>query len=85
MRPQAASVFTSEVESVAWEHVPCTYIFCEKDQGVYPPVQEMMIKGAKTTSKYPWKVVRLANSHSAWLSNVPAVVRVIRETAGETV
>ncbi|KAL9620499.1 MAG: hypothetical protein Q9160_004968 [Pyrenula sp. 1 TL-2023] len=83
MRPQAAAIFASEVESVAWEHVPCTYIFCEKDQGVYPPVQEMMIEGAKATSKYPWRVVRLANSHSAWLSNAAAVVRVIREAAGE--
>lgn len=83
MRPQAASVFSSEVETIAWEHIPCTYIFCEKDQGVYPQAQEMMIAGAQTTSKYPWTVVRLGNSHSAWLSNGSAVVKVIRETAGE--
>ncbi|KAL9106352.1 MAG: hypothetical protein Q9227_008621 [Pyrenula ochraceoflavens] len=83
-RPQSASVFASNVESVAWEHVPCTYIFCEKDQGIYPPVQETMVEGAKSSSKYPWKVVRLASSHSAWLSNASAVINVIRETAGET-
>jgi hypothetical protein len=75
------------VQSVPWHHVPCTYVHCDKDQGIYVPLQEKMLKAAMEDplSKYPWKVVRLDSSHSLWLSQPSTVIKLIRETAGESV
>jgi len=83
LRPQAAATMVSKVTSLPWEHVPCTYIIATRDQMIYPHLQESMVKGAKEAAKYPFKTIKLDNSHSPWLSNPSAVVSVICEAAGQ--
>ncbi|KAL8824776.1 MAG: hypothetical protein Q9191_004829 [Dirinaria sp. TL-2023a] len=85
MRPQPASTFASTVDSVAWESglLPCTYLMCEKDQGVYIWLQEKMLEGVADQSRRPWTIEKCNASHSAWLSETPTVVRLIRRCAGE--
>lgn len=84
MRPQAYASFQSTVESVCWESglVPCTYLMCELDQGIYPPLQKMMLENV-TKEGHPWTIETCRSGHSAWLSQVPAVTRLIRSAAGE--
>ena len=61
--------------------VPCTYLFCEKDQGVYPFLQEMMLKHRETDSGKPWNIIKVDASHSVWLSQPKKVVEVIEQVA----
>ncbi len=86
MKPQAYSSFKSPVNSVVWENglTPCTYLKCDMDQGVYPPLQQSMID---TVSKdgTPWNIEECHSGHSAWLNQVETVTQLIRKCAGEQV
>ena len=69
LRPQPKATFEEAAESVPWESglVPCTYIMCEKDQGVFPFLQEVMLEARKEDSPVPFAVERMATSHCGWL------------------
>ena len=84
MRPQSYASFKSPIESVVWENglTPCTYLKCELDQGVYPPLQQSMIDAVSKDSK-AWNIETCPAGHSAWLNQVPAVTQLIRKCAGE--
>lgn len=84
MLPQSYASFQSTVESVPWEGVltPCTYLMCERDQGIYFPLQEKMVEDAKKDG-HPWNIEKCSSGHSVWLSEVKTVVDLIRKTAGE--
>ena len=85
MAHQSSPSFTSTVDSVAWENVPCTYLMCMQDNGVYPWLQEKMLEGVRKEPKHHWIVEKCDSSHSAWLTSVSSVVRLIRKSAGEKV
>lgn len=86
MRPQSYASFQSSVESVCWENglTPCTYMICELDQGVYLPLQKMMLEKVAKEGQ-AWTIETCNSGHSPWLSQTPAVTRLIRTTAGEEV
>ena len=77
--------FMSAVDSGAWETIPCTYLICEQDQGVYPWLQEKMIEDVREESSHKWNVERCNSSHSAWLTHASTMVRLIRNISGEIV
>ena len=83
-KPQSITTFSSTVDSVAWESglVPCTYMMCEQDNGLYHWLQQQMLDAASKESPKPWKVVKTNSSHSAWLTQIPTVVRLIEDAAG---
>ena len=85
MKPQCAASFTSEVDSVVWESglVTCTYLMCEKDQGVYLWLQEKMLEGVSRESGKAWVVEKADSGHSAWLTEIPLILRLIERGAGE--
>ena len=82
--PQSSASFGSVVDSVAWESglVPCTYVICEKDQGVYLWLQEKMLDDVGKESGRPWKIEKTEPGHSAWLTQIPTIVRLIEAAAG---
>ena len=55
---QSALSFTSNVDTVAWENglVPCTYLMCERDRGVYFWLQEQMFEAVSKESGKAWTV-----------------------------
>ncbi|KAI9699615.1 MAG: hypothetical protein M1820_007115 [Bogoriella megaspora] len=83
LRPQPVATFLSEAESDCWGNgmVQCTYLFCEQDQGVYPFLQEEMLKNREADSGKPWNIIRVDASHSVWLSQPNKVVEVIEQCA----
>ena len=83
MRPQPKATFEDVVESVPWESglVPCVYLMCEKDQGVFPFVQEIMIEARKEDSPKPFVVEKVNASHSAWLSQPNVVTELVVKVA----
>ena len=85
MRPQPKSTFLSEVESICWANgmVHCTYLICERDQGVYPFLQELMLKKREADSAKPWTIVKVDAGHSVWLSQPRKVIEVIEQRVGK--
>lgn len=83
LRPQSIASFASTVDSVAWESglVPCTYLSCGQDQGVYYWLQEQMLEGVSKESAKPWKIEKTDSSHSAWLTQIPTIIRLIEDAA----
>ena len=57
MKPQSYASFKSPVDSVVWENglTPCTYLKCDMNHGVYPPLQQSMIDMVSKDGK-PWNV-----------------------------
>lgn len=53
----------------------------EQDQGVYFWLQQQMLDGVSKESKKPWKIEKTTSSHSAWLTQVPTIVRLIEDAA----
>jgi len=71
LTPQSVAAIATPQTVAAWQALPSTYVICEKDQAVPPPVQEAMASRAAT-------VERLPSSHSPFLScpdDVAAIVR----------
>lgn len=54
----------------------------QKDQGVYFWLQEKMLDSVSKESGKPWKIVKTDSSHSAWLTQIPTIVRQIEDAAG---
>lgn len=57
-------------------------MICELDQGVYLPLQKMMVENVAKEGQ-AWTIETCNSGHSAWLSQTPAVSRLIRTAAGE--
>ena len=59
--------------------VPCTYLFCERDNGNPPFAQEISIKHIGQGCR----VERCDAGHSPYLSKMDLVVNLIKELAGQ--
>ncbi|EPS39790.1 hypothetical protein H072_6324 [Dactylellina haptotyla CBS 200.50] len=64
---------------VAYAHHPCTYLFCEKDQGIPLFLQEKMIDTAEETYGVTFKRERCSSGHSPFLSQPETMLRVIEK------
>ncbi|KAL2043212.1 hypothetical protein N7G274_004272 [Stereocaulon virgatum] len=84
---QSAHSFASKVDSTAWGDglVPCTYLLTENDQALPLLQQEQMLWDACKESRMHWTIEKCKSGHSVWLTEVPTVVRLIRQGAGEDV
>lgn len=71
--PQRKEVFRQEIVAAAWHRVPSTYVVCEHDNALPPPLQERMAERAGT-------VRRLDTGHSAFLSRPADVTEIIQQT-----
>jgi len=76
LRPMAASTFGTPTPAAAWRDHPCTYLLCEHDNAIHPDLQAHF--AARTDST----VVRLAASHSPFLSQPGKVAAVLTGLAG---
>lgn len=85
MANQCTATFESKVDSVAWESglVPCTYLVCELDQGVYFWLQQKMLDGVSKESGQPWKIEKVHSGHSPWLTQIPAILRLVKAAADD--
>ncbi len=61
-----------KLTEVAWKTVPSTYIICESDKAIPPPLQEVFAQRAD-------RVHRLNASHSPFVSQPAALAQLIRE------
>lgn len=75
LRLQSRASLEQVVTHTAWSAVPSTYIICDRDQAIPPPVQEMLAKRART-------VVRLDAGHSPMLSQPAEVAAILRPLLG---
>ncbi|CAI7625443.1 unnamed protein product [Penicillium glandicola] len=69
------AVFSGAATYEPWHDVPCSYIICEQDQALPPPIQELFASkmgGPDTT-------YRLPSSHSPFLSMPDRLVGVLGE------
>ena len=73
-RQSVAAIATPQT-AAAWQSLPSTYLICEQDRAVPPPVQEAMSARAGT-------VRRVAASHSPFLSRPDAVTEVVLHALG---
>ena len=71
--PNRKDAFRQELRAAAWQRVPSTYVVCERDNAVPPPVQERMSERAGTVS-------HIDSGHSPFLSRPAEVTAIIRET-----
>jgi pimeloyl-ACP methyl ester carboxylesterase len=71
--PHRKDAFRQELRAAAWQRVPSTYVVCERDNAVPPPVQERMSARAGTVS-------HIDSSHSPFLSRPAEVTAIIQET-----
>lgn len=73
---QSVLAFTEELTNVAWATKPSTYLITEQDAVVPVPAQEALAGRAGSAT------VRMATSHSPFLSQPTAVAEVIERAAG---
>jgi pimeloyl-ACP methyl ester carboxylesterase len=74
LSPQSLSSFQEVQTAAAWISTPSTYIICENDNAIPAPAQEAM-------SARAGQAVRLASSHSAFLSRPDDVAKIITDHA----
>ncbi|MGZ8476233.1 MAG: alpha/beta hydrolase [Candidatus Limnocylindria bacterium] len=67
---QSVAAIATPQTAAAWQTLPSTYVICEEDRAVPPPVQEAMSARAGT-------VRRVASSHSPFLSRPGDVTEVV--------
>ena len=70
--PQSRASVTQELTTAAWQTVPSTYVICERDNAIPPPVQEMMSARSGT-------VIRMDSGHSPFLSRPDDVTAIIQQ------
>lgn len=68
-RQSVAAIATPQTRA-AWQSVPSTYLICDEDRAVPPPVQEAMSQRAQTVRRVP-------ASHSPFLSRPDDVADVV--------
>jgi pimeloyl-ACP methyl ester carboxylesterase len=71
--PQRKDAFRQELRAAAWQRVPSTYVVCERDNAIPPPVQERISARAGTVS-------HIDSSHSPFLSRPAEITAIIQET-----
>ena len=76
---QPGRAYNKRVEYAAWRQVPSTYLICENDRCVAPPIQEYM------ASQIRGDVERCAATHMVMLTMPEVVVDLVRRKAGEQV
>lgn len=72
IRPHNKLTVTQPIRSVAWREIPTTYVVCERDQALPPPVQEALAERAGA-------VLRLDTGHSPFLSRPDDLVAIVRD------
>ncbi|KAJ5885214.1 hypothetical protein N7495_009724 [Penicillium taxi] len=72
-------VFGGECTYEPWNTIPCSYIICEKDEFLHPPIQELF--AAKVAG--PDRTYRLPSSHSPFLSMPDRVAEILEKIAKE--
>ncbi|MFD6059476.1 alpha/beta hydrolase [Rhodococcus wratislaviensis] len=72
--PHSLSAQQEKLTTAAWRTIPSTYVICELDNAIPVAAQESMATRAR-------HVVRLAASHSPFLSRPDDVIRIIRSAA----
>jgi pimeloyl-ACP methyl ester carboxylesterase len=75
LTPQSVAALATPQTAAAWETLPSTYVVCEQDRAVPPPVQEAMAARAGT-------VVRLPASHSPFFSRPRDVADIVLGALG---
>jgi pimeloyl-ACP methyl ester carboxylesterase len=73
-RQSVAAIATPQTQA-AWQSVPSTYLICDEDRAVPPPVQEMMSQRAQTVRRVP-------ASHSPFFSRPDDVADVVLQALG---
>jgi pimeloyl-ACP methyl ester carboxylesterase len=73
-RQSVAAIATPQTQA-AWQSVPSTYLICDEDRAVPPPVQEAMSQRAQTVRRVP-------ASHSPFLSRPDDVADVVLQALG---
>ena len=73
-RQSVAAIATPQTQA-AWQSVPSTYLICDEDRAVPPPVQEAMAARAQT-------VRRVSASHSPFFSRPDDVAEVVLQALG---
>jgi len=81
LKPHSYRTFFSKVTYPAWQHVPSTYLLCEKDMAIPLHAQKGMVEG----SGGKIKAETVDASHSPFLSMPEEVANSIRRAAGESV
>ncbi|PVH88169.1 alpha/beta-hydrolase [Cadophora sp. DSE1049] len=71
-------------ERCSWKEIPSSYLLCEDDRAIPPPVQEAMVEACKK-EEASMDVSRVMSSHSPFLSKVDETVKWLRGVAGEKV
>lgn len=64
----------------AWQHVPSSYIVCEKDNAIPAPVQEQM---ASQEGAWCMPPIRLDAGHIPFLAKPDETVMAVRQALGE--
>lgn len=64
------------LEDAVWKYVPTSYILCERDAGLAPPIQHLM-------SRHTSKTTSFDTGHNPFLSRPSAVAAQIREDVAE--
>jgi hypothetical protein len=72
---QSVAAIATPQTTAAWQSAPSTYVICEQDRAVPPPVQQAMSARAST-------VHRLESSHSPFFSRPDDVAEVVMEALG---
>lgn len=83
LRPQCSNVLTREISYAGWKHVRCTFVMCTLAAGLPAATRRQLLEEAGKNTKYPLVVHELEASHTPWLRCEKALVRWVRETAGE--
>ncbi|MFD8080007.1 alpha/beta hydrolase [Streptomyces sp. NPDC059718] len=68
---QSLTSVTQPLTHAAWRTIPSTYILCEHDQAIPPPLQEAMATRAQRT-------IRLQSGHSPFLSQPAKLAHTLR-------
>ncbi|MFC9841310.1 alpha/beta hydrolase [Rhodococcus sp. NPDC127530] len=77
LSPQSLSSFKESQTAAAWKSTPSTYIICENDNAIPVPAQEAMSARAGHS-------IRLASSHSPFLSRPNDIAQIITDHANST-
>ena len=75
LSPQSVAAIATPQTHAAWQSLPSTYLICDEDRAVPPPVQEAM--SARATN-----VRRVHASHSPFLSRPDDVADVVLQALG---
>lgn len=84
LKPHSYRTLASKVTYPAWQHVPSTYLLCEKDEAIPLHAQKGMVEQAQKAGA-DMKIDTVDASHSPFLSVPGEMVRSIRRAAGESV